>query len=106
MLSNLAPADALSLVRAHNYSGLFWQGDLESVAATRAAFVHQRTVMGQAAPVVTTVGFAPDDHNAVDPEHAAAAAEALGATGVRICGAPIRGQTYSAAYDATVRLCA
>jgi sugar phosphate isomerase/epimerase len=105
MLPNLTPTDAISLVSAHHYQGLFWHADLETLAATRAAFAHQRAVMGQSAPVVTTVGFAPEDRNAVDPEHAAAAAEALGATGVRICGAQIRGQTYAAAYDATVRLC-
>src|SRR5438093_10682166 len=101
MLPNLTPADASSLVSAHNYQGLFCQGDLGTIAG----FAQQRSIMGQAAPVITSVGFAPDDRNAVDPEHAAAAAETLGAAGVRICSVPIRGQTYSAAYDATVRLC-
>jgi sugar phosphate isomerase/epimerase len=101
MLPNLSPADVLSLVSAHNYQGLFCQGDLDTIAG----FAQQRSILGQAAPFITSVGFAPDDRNAVDPERAAAAAEALGATGVRICSAPMRGQTYTAAYDATVRLC-
>jgi sugar phosphate isomerase/epimerase len=101
MLPNLTPADAISLVGAHNYQGLFWQGDLD----TSTALQHTRTVPGQSAPVITTVGLGRDDRNTVDPEQAAAAAEALGATSVRICGAPIRGQTYTAAYDATLRLC-
>jgi len=101
MLSNLAPADALALVSMQNYHGLFWQGDPDTIAALG----HQRSIMGESAPVVTTVSFAPDDRNPVDPEDAAAAAETLGATGVRISGAPIRGQTYAEAYDATVRLC-
>ncbi len=101
MLSNLAPADALALVSMQNYHGLFWQGDPDTIAA----LAHQRSIMGESAPVVTTVSFAPDDRNPVDPEDAAAAAETLGATGVRISGAPIRGQTYAEAYDATVRLC-
>ena len=103
MLASLPPADALALVSAQHDSiqGIFWHGDLAAVAS----FAHQRSLLGQAAPVVTAVGFAPDHRNPVDPDHAAAAAETLGASAVRICGAPIRGQSYTAAYDATVRLC-
>src|SRR5260370_39531191 len=95
MLHGLSAADGLALVRAHGYRGVFLQLDPDDVESTRPR---------DEALDITGVGFGPDDHNVVDPERAVAAAAALGAGYVRICGAQMTGQTYAAAYDATVRL--
>jgi sugar phosphate isomerase/epimerase len=101
MLHALPAREAVSLISAKGYQGLFWQldpGSIEQLSSLPA-------LNGQSLIACTGVSFAPDDRNPVAPARAVEIARAVGAPHLRVCGAPMTGHTYVAAYDATVRLC-
>jgi sugar phosphate isomerase/epimerase len=94
MLRELSSHETVDLIRRHGFSAIFCElpAEVQDVPDLRDCSV-------------PCVGFAPDDVNAVAPERAAHIAEALGARSVRFCGASMAGQSYQAAYDATLRAC-
>jgi sugar phosphate isomerase/epimerase len=101
LLRGLPPREAVALVSNTGYQGLFWE--LESDSIDRLTALHAPA--GHMPLAVSGVGFGPDDRNPVEPDRAIEIARALGADCARVVGASMAGQTYAAAYDATVRLC-
>ena len=94
MLQGLAPVAAASLVKTSGYQGISWQ-----VHATADE------VPALSGIEVTCLAFEPDDANLVAPERAAEMAASIGAANLRICGASMAGQSYSQAFEATLRAC-
>jgi hypothetical protein len=94
MLREVPAREAVELITRHGYTGIYCE------LPSDASEVPDLTGVS-----VTCVGFAPDDQNVVDPERAAELAESLHAGGIRVCGASMAGQTYTAAYEATLRTC-
>jgi sugar phosphate isomerase/epimerase len=96
MLRGTPSREAVELITRNGYTGIYCE--LASDASTR-------DLPDLRGVTVTSVGFAPDDQNTVDPERAAQLAESLNASSLRICGASMAGQTYQSAYEATLRTC-
>ena len=94
MLRAISSSDTVELVKSHGYAGVFCE---------LLPDVHQLPYLSDIA--VTCVGFEPDDANPVSADRVAEMAEALGASSVRVCGAAVDGQSYQAAYEATLRTC-
>ena len=97
MLRGMPSDDGLELITRAGYSGVHCE--LPATEDVRD-LPHLRDEV-----TVTCVGFAPDDRNPVAPEHAAEVAESLHASNVRVCGASLAGQSYQAAFEATLRTC-
>jgi sugar phosphate isomerase/epimerase len=94
MLRGVPARDAVELIRTSGYDGMYCElsPDVQELPDLNGIDV-------------TCVGFAPDDHNPVEPGRAAEIAEALSASSVRVCGASMAGRSYQAAYEATLREC-
>jgi sugar phosphate isomerase/epimerase len=97
MLRGVASQEAVELIARAGYSAVHCQ-----LPAT--AEIHDLSDLRDHV-TTTCVGFAPDDRNPVSPEHAAEVAESLHASNVRVCGASMVGQSYQAAFEATLRTC-
>src|SRR6266516_1321258 len=82
MLRGIPPRDAVALVKANGYAGIYCELPAE---------VDIHAVPDLTDLTVTCVGFAPDDANPVEPQRAVDIASVLGATSVRVCGASMTG---------------
>ena len=97
MLRDVPAREAVELLTHHGFRGIYCE-----LPAGRTDAPDLPDLMGVS---VTSLGFAPDDLNQVEPARAAELAEVLHASSVRVCGASMAGQSYKAAYEATLRTC-